>query len=39
MEILKPTSELLTPTGIPTKKANAEMGTPPVLVEAKISKC
>ena len=38
MEILKPTSELLTPTGIPTKEANAELGTPPVPVEAKISK-
>ena len=32
-------TELAIPTGIPTIEANAETETPPVTVEAKISKC
>ena len=34
-----PIAELITPIGIPTKEAKAEMETHPVIVEPKIRKC
>ena len=37
-QIIDPAAELVTPTGISTKKAKLEMETHPVTVEAKIKK-
>ena len=38
-QIFIPTAELVTPTGIATNEANAEIETQPVIVETKTSKC
>ena len=38
-QIFNPTSELVIPTKIPTKKGKAEMEAHPVTVKIKISKC
>ena len=38
-QIFNPIIELVTPIGVPTKEAKAEMETHPVIVEAKIRKC
>ena len=38
-QIFKTTAELVLPTETQTNEANTEIGTQPVIVEAKISKC